>query len=362
MRRWLKPLLIALALLLLAASLWIWFAFLRVFFVKPGPGGAHLHLAAQVLAGSPQGQPGFIDSRGSLARLDKPIRLARLNATAVVFADINNHAIRSVDLEGRVRTLAGGPGKEGYQDGPAETARFKSPHGVAVRADGAIAVAEVGNNTIRLLVPRGDGGYEAMTLAGRGGRAGMQDGPAATARFSSPHAVLWGPSGELFVADIGNARVRLIQNGQVSTVAGDGRRGQRDGAPGRLSWPMDLCLDDQGTLWIADCGALTLRTWNPATGLGTPFPGLQVAMPHGISSLGGQVLVAEMNGQRILAFDRRSGQVSTLYGSGHRGFGEGELNRPAALLADGGRLWVADLYNHRILALTLPPGGFTSRD
>lgn len=360
MRRWLKPVLIGLALLLLALGLWIWFAFLRVFFVKPGHGGAHLHLAAKVLAGSLDGESGFIDSQGPLARLDKPIRLARLDATTVVFADINNHAIRSVDLEGRVRTLAGGPDKEGYQDGPAETARFKSPHGVAVRADGAIAVAEVGNNTIRLLLPRSNGGYEVMTLAGRGGSSGMQDGPAASARFSSPHAVLWGPSGDLFVADIGNARVRRIQNGQVSTVAGDGHRGLQDGAPGRLSWPMDLCLDDQGTLWIADCGTLTLRTWRPEAGLGTPFPGLQMAMPHGVSSRGDQVLVAEMNGQRILAFDRRSGRVSTLYGSGQRGFGEGELNRPAAVLADGDRLWIADLYNHRILAVALPSNGIAA--
>lgn len=360
MRRWLKPMLITLALLLLAAGLWIWFAFLRVFFVKPGHGGAHLHLAAKVLAGSLDGASGFVDSQGTLARLDKPIRLARLDATTVVFADINNHAIRSVDLEGRVQTLAGGPDKEGYQDGPAETARFKSPHGVAVRADGAIAVAEVGNHAIRLLVPRSHGGYEVMTLAGGSGRSGMQDGPASTARFDSPHALLWGPSGELFVADIGNARVRRIQNGQVSTVAGDGRRGLRDGAPGRLSWPMDLCLDDQGTLWIADCGTLTLRIWRSESGLGTPFPGLQMAMPHGISSRGDQILVAEMNGQRILAFDRRTGQVSTLYGSGQRGRGEDELNRPAALLADGDRIWIADLYNHRIMALSLPPSGIAA--
>jgi len=354
MRRWLKPVLLTLLLLLLVGGIWVWFAFLRVFFVKAGEGGPHRHLSGKAVAGSPAGQAGFADGQGSAARLNKPIRLAQLNATTLVFADINNHAIRSVDLEGRVLTLAGGPDKAGYQDGPAETARFKSPHGVAVRADGAIAVAEVGNHTIRLLEPRANGGYTVLTLAGQGGHSGMTDGAAATARFSSPHAVLWGPSGELFVADIGNSRVRRVQNGHVSTVAGDGRRGLRDGSPGRLSWPMDLCLDDQGTLWIADCATLTLRTWRVETGLGTPFPGLQIAMPHGLSSRGDQVLVAEMNGQRLLAFDRRSGQVSTLYGDGKRGFGEGQLNRPAALLADGNRLWVADLYNHRIVTVSLP--------
>ncbi len=55
-------------------------------------------------------------------------------------------------------------------------AGFKSPHGVAVRPDGAIAVAEVGNHTLRLLVPRSSGGYDVQTLAGRGGSSGMADG------------------------------------------------------------------------------------------------------------------------------------------------------------------------------------------
>jgi DNA-binding beta-propeller fold protein YncE len=256
-----------------------------------------------------------------------------------------------VDTEGRVRTLAGGPGKAGHQDGPAETARFKSPHGVAVRKDGAIAVAEVGNDTIRLLLPGAGGTWTVSTLAGRAGHSGMKDGPCAEARFSSPHAVAWGPRGELYVADIGNARLRMVEGGRVTTVAGDGRKGWIDGAPGRLSWPMDLSMDAWGTLWIADCGALTLRTWSPARGLGTPFPGLRLAMPHGLSVQDGKVFVAEMNGQRILAFDERTGAVATLFGTGARGFAPGQLNRPAAVLSEGTRLWVADLYNHRVLAL-----------
>jgi streptogramin lyase len=114
---------------------------------------------------------------------------------------------------------------------------------------------------------------------------------------------------------------------------------------------MDLAMDADGTLWIADCGTLTLRTWSPAAGLGTPFPGLRMAMPHGLSVQDGKVYVAEMNGQRILVFDRQTGAVATLYGTGARGFAPGQLNRPAAVLAEGPRLWVADLYNHRLITL-----------
>ncbi|MEE9392175.1 MAG: hypothetical protein V3W41_06695 [Planctomycetota bacterium] len=65
------------------------------------------------------GESGFRDGRGSAVRMNKPIRLAALNPTTVVFADINNHAIRTMTIDGWVRTIAGGPTLEGHGDGPA---------------------------------------------------------------------------------------------------------------------------------------------------------------------------------------------------------------------------------------------------
>jgi len=341
-----------LLLLLLLGGFWMWQRFLWVFFVKPGPGGPHWQAPILAVAGSDQGESGFLDGRGTQARLAKPIRLARLDADRLVFADINNHAVRVLHRDGTVTTLGGGPDRKGHQDGPAAQARFSSPHGVAVRGDGAIAVAEVSNHTIRLLTP-GPGGYVVTTLAGRPGSSGFGDGPAAQARFSSPHAVLWGPSGELYVADIGNARVRCLRDGQVRTVAGTGSRGEADGASGTLNWPMDLALDGAGGLWIADCGSLKIRRWQPGVGLETPFSG-RLAMPHGIATTPGHLLVAEMNGQRILAFDRRTGAVSTLCGTTEKGCDDRRLNRPAALLVEGADLWIADLYNHRLVKVVLP--------
>ncbi len=117
------------------------------------PGGA---LAAestsddmQVVAGT--GEAGFED--GSPGKLNKPIRLAPYGDGAVLVADIFNHAIRVVSLDGGVKTIAGGPERMGFQDGPAVTARFAAPHGVAIDAEGQIAVAEAENHTIRLLTP-----------------------------------------------------------------------------------------------------------------------------------------------------------------------------------------------------------------
>ena len=79
----------------------------------------------QIIAGT--GKTGFKD--GKTAELNKPIRLAPYAKNSIIFADINNHAIRIATLDGEVTTIAGGPEKAGYQDGPAKEAKFKSPVG-----------------------------------------------------------------------------------------------------------------------------------------------------------------------------------------------------------------------------------------
>lgn len=364
------------------AGLWAYFAFAWIFFVKPGDGGPNLALTITHVAGASgggDGAPGFADGVGEAARLNKPIRLALATDGSIIFADIKNHAIRRVDAEDRVTTLAGGggPEKKGHKDGPASEAMLNSPHGVAVRHDGVIAVAEAGNNTIRLLTPvstptspptSSDGPvtYTVSTLAGSPTEKGMRDGPVEQALFNAPHAVAWGPEGELYIADIGNARLRMIEGGVggvggvCSTIAGTGRRGAADGGidVGTLNFPMDFALAADGSLWIADAGSLTIRRWSREEGLTTPFPGLQLAMPHGITivtggQVPGEVIVAELNGQRVLGFDPASGAVRTLCGTTEKGIGEGRLNRPAAVLAVGRTVWIADLGNHRIATVEL---------
>ena len=325
--RW--KILIALAALLIGAGAYFYFAFAWVFFVSPGPGGVDLGLPITVVAGN--GEPGFADGQGAVVRMDKPIRLAPFGLNSVVFADINNHAIRIAHVDGRVETIAGGPDLQGHQDGPATEARFHSPHGVAVRSDGAIAVCEASGCTVRLLVHEGDA-WMVSTLAGKPGEKGSRDGPCADALFDAPHAVAWGAAGELYVADIGNGSVRVIRDGQVSTVVADS-----------LKWPMDIALADQGIIWIADAGRAEIRRWHPVEGLGEPLTGEALAMPHGIAvTPSGHLAVAEMYGHRILRLDPASGEVAT-YCSG--------LNKPAAVLVHAGRLWIADLGNHRIVTV-----------
>ncbi len=341
--------------ILIIGTIYIYYSFAWMFFVKPKDGGQNYSQEIHFIAGSETGENGYKDGKGNVARMSKPIRLATLNDSTVIFADINNHAIRAISADGKVSTLAGGPDKQGYQNGSIEEAKFDNPHGVAVRDDGVIAVAEVKNNTIRLLTPIVKNGkikYTVSTLAGIEGESGMLDGDNKIALFDSPHSVAWGQNGELFVADIGNSRIRMIFNGETTTVAGRYETGKDDGdlQTGTLKYPMDIVTDNLGNLWIVDAGTMTIRKWNKGEGLSTPFPKAEIAMPHGISLINNSsVVVAEMYGHRILLYDIKSEQVSTVCGTTEKGIGNGKISKPAAVLVKDDKIWIADLGNNRIV-------------
>ncbi len=294
------------------------------------------------------GTAGFADGVGAEARFNKPIRLAPFGPDGVVVSDIYNHAIRSVSKDGRVRTLAGAPDRKGHEDGAAATARFASPHGVGTMPDGRIAVAEAEGHALRLLTPRTGvaGGYEVTTLAGVPGVSGGADGPAAQAKFNSPHAALWGTDGSLYTPDIGNASIRRLRDGIVDTVAGT--------KADALVYPMDIAWMTDGRMVIADAGANRLRTWRAGESLGEIDVRGGLATPHGVASgPDGTLYVADMKSHRVLAIDSK-GTVTTVAGvDGQPGNDASHLNRPAAVLVHAGWLWIADLDNHRLCAVPL---------
>jgi len=306
--------------------------------------------APRIVAGD--GLEGFSDQPPG--RFRKPIRLAGFPDGSVAVADIFNHAVRRVWPDGRIRTLAGGPERKGHRDGPSDAARFKAPHGVAVLPDGSVVVAEAGNHTLRLLRPTPEGAapYQVTTLAGSPGESGFRDGPADQALFSSPHAVIPLPGQRLLIADIGNGRLRLFRNGRVSTVAGTGEQGHRDGPAleATLHFPMDLSLAEDGAVLVADAGSHLIRRFADGrlTTIRTDRP---LNTPHGVAAAtGGRILVAEMGAHRISLIDP-SGHVTTIFGSGAPRSDPQGLNRPAAVLVHHGLLWIADLDNHRLLTL-----------
>jgi DNA-binding beta-propeller fold protein YncE len=297
------------------------------------------------------GTEGFQDGVGAEARFRKPIRLAALGADSVVVADIYNHAIREVHLDGRVVTLLGGPDRKGHADGVAQEARIASPHGVAVGPGGAIAVAEASNHTVRLMTPSPAAARQSpfvvSTLAGAPGEEGLVDGLAAQARFRSPHAVLWDRDGSLLVCDIGNARVRRVRDGRVETVVGAEK--------GTFVYPMDIAWAKDGRLLIADAGANLIRTWSTAAGVGTLPTDAPLHTPHGVAAgPDGTVYVADMNAHQVVAIGG-AGRVRRVFGTGQKGAGPDQLNKPAAVLVHAGHLWIADLDNHRIVVVPLAP-------
>ena len=305
----------------------------------------------RLAAGS--GQAGFKD--GKQADLNKPIRLTPYTENSVIFADINNHAIRIATLDGEVTTIAGGPDKEGYKDGLASQAKFKSPHGVAYdKKNRKIYVAEAGNHIIRVISLSDNGEHHVSTLAGIPRTPGFKDGKADSAMFISPHAIVLGKDGEVIVADMGNARVRLIKDGIVTTIAGCSETGSQDGPPKQATfkYTMDLVLDGSD-IFLADAGTHLIR--KIVTGKEVTTLALQDTLntPHGIAiDENKNIYIADMGTHRILKIDK-NGSFKTIAGTGQMGNKLEELNKPAALLVHEGNLWIADLNNHQIKVLSI---------
>lgn len=305
----------------------------------------------RVVAGT--GKAGFMD--GKEAELNKPIRLAPYKDDSVVFADINNHAIRITDSNGEVTTVAGGPEKKGYQDGDASVAKFNSPHGVAYdEVTDIIYVAEAGSNLIRIITKTDAGNFIVGTLAGIPNEKGFRDGQADSAKFNSPHAVILAKGGGVYVVDIGNARVRLIKDGIVSTVAGSGKTGNEDGVFNEASfvYAIDIVSDGKN-IFVADAGSNLIRIVEPCVQVTTVKLSDTLSTPHGIAVDGDKnIYIADMGTHRILKIDS-GGNVTALTGTGKAGSKVDELNKPAAVLVHNGYLWIADLENHQIKTLKL---------
>ncbi|WP_460503748.1 NHL repeat-containing protein, partial [Hymenobacter agri] len=149
----------------------------------------------------------------------------------------------------KVSTMAGN-GTSGYADGAGTTAQFYGPEGATVDKQGNVYVADNGNNTIRRITPAGQVDTWAGNLA-----SGFADGPSATARFNGPIDVAVDGQGNLYVADYGNQRIRKITpGGTVSTLAGSGTAGFADGlgAAAQFNGPNGLAVDGQGVVYVSD--------------------------------------------------------------------------------------------------------------
>jgi len=150
---------------------------------------------------------------------------------------------------GMVVTLAG-TGAPGGQDGPNLSATFSDPFGLAVDSKGNIFVAEGGqSNCIRAISIRG------IVARIAGSSEGFNDGLLEAASFNTPSGLAIDKRGSVIIADTSNNRIRRLDvEGKVTTVAGSGESGFRDGSPGesRFDGPIGVAVDNQGTIFVAD--------------------------------------------------------------------------------------------------------------
>lgn len=155
------------------------------------------------IAGQTSG--GYTNGTGPAAQFNYPTGLAFDSAGDLYVADSQNHAIRKVTIATGAVTTVAGNGTQGTADGNGASARFSSPRALVVASDGTIYVSDSGNNLIRKI----DTGGTVSTIAGSG-TAGFADGTGAEAQFNNPTGIAIGSDGKLYVSDQGTHRIRAL--------------------------------------------------------------------------------------------------------------------------------------------------------
>lgn len=245
-------------------------------------------------------------------KLNTPSTIAFDNDENLIIADSGSSTIKLLNVtNGEITTIAGVENKRGFAEGKASQALFNSPIGLAVSKEGKIYVADTYNDKIRL-IENGN----VSTIAGN--LRGFVDGKGSDALFDTPCGLAVLPDGSLLVADTGNRRLRQIQNdGTTITVAGTGEQDLVDGTPFQAKFvePTAVTINENGVVYVTDGNSIRVI------------------------------------GRRSLPF------VETISGT-KRGLADGNLrksqfNRPSGIAFDAnGNLFVADAENQVVRVLT----------
>jgi sugar lactone lactonase YvrE len=306
-----------------------------------------------VLAG--EGIEGARDGAADQARFSDPFGVAVASDGSVFVADAGeSHRIRRIGSDGQVSTLAGG--ERGFRDGSATAARFNSPSGLAIDAHGSLYVADTGNNAIRHVTPEG----VVTTIAGDG-VPGRRNGRTTAARFNGPVGVAVDAAGRIIVADTYNDQIRAIDtSGSVTTLAGSGP-GFDDGPQGlaRFNTPCGVGVDASGNVFVADTGNGLVRKIDRAGSVTTvtSYYGESFLRPLGIAPAGDdRVFVTDGRGRVVeLALDGTTRVVAGSSPGFHDGAGDvARFRTPAGIaVVAPGRIVVADSGN-RLVRLVAP--------
>ncbi|MEQ1886904.1 MAG: BACON domain-containing carbohydrate-binding protein [Bryobacteraceae bacterium] len=312
-----------------------------------------------------------------VSSLSSPFGVAVDGSGVVYVSDTGNHRIGSVS--GNVTTLFAGTASAGFggDGGLAANAALNSPSGLAVDSQGRVLISDSQNQRIRRV-----SGGTISTVAGLGTSGNVGDGGSAlSALLFVPASAVADAAGNIFIADAGNARVRQMASGNISTIAGNGVVGDAGdgGAATNANFvnPTGVAVDGSGNVYVADFDAARVR--KVSGGVITTFAGTGAA---GISTDGiaatsaplafspdvavdgsGNVYISEnggiVNNARVASRIRKvsGGTISTVAGvTGAAGFsGDGgagnvaQVNGPYGVAVDAnGNIYIADTYNNRI--------------
>jgi len=330
---------------------------------------------------SGDGTAGLIDGDRVNARFNGPFGICRDSQGNLYVADGDNHCIRIIDKGGIVSIFAG-IDTPGYQDGPRLDARFNSPTNICIDDAGNLYVSDFLNHRIRKISSSG----KVTTVAGSG-IDGFIDGADTTAQFNYPRGITIDASGNIYVADSWNHRIRKIDAATnfVSTYAGGGMNigvgstgSLIDGADSiaRFYTPSGLTMDNLGNLFVADPFNHRIRLIDMTgevftlAGSGAIGPGAggykdgaalssRFNTPTDLfRTANGDLLIGDTFGNRIRKLDGTF-QVSTIAGNGVQGFTDdidslAEMNFPRGITSNiaADTIYFVDHNNHAIRMIT----------
>jgi uncharacterized protein (TIGR03437 family) len=295
----------------------------------------------------------------------------------VFIADTGDNLIRKVTTDGIIHTFAGDsyPGFFDKIDGTALDSEFNKPTDVAFDGSGNLYVADSNNNMVRKI--SADGATISI-FAGTGAAGWTGDtGDATAANIVAPTAIAFDKSGNLFILQSADGRIRKVDtSGKISTVAGSGVAGFSDGSDAtkaQFSSPTGVAVDASGNLYVADQQNLRIRkvagsAVSTIAGNGVlsysgdngPATAAQLSSPQGVAvDAAGNLYIAD-TANNVVRKVAKGGPITTIMGNGQAGSGNNQLNGPQAVAADAaGNVYIADTLNSRVVKVAAAGGAST---